>query len=57
MSSCVLPGMIARQHGRITNIVSAFGIQTRPDSAPSPYGSAYSSSKAAVMILAQSLAA
>src|SRR5262245_2792958 len=56
-SRAVLPGMIGRQHGRIINIVSAFGIQTRPDSAPTPYASAYSSSKAAVMILTQSLAA
>jgi NAD(P)-dependent dehydrogenase (short-subunit alcohol dehydrogenase family) len=56
-SRAVLPRMIARQHGRIINIVSAFGIQTRPESATSPYASAYSSSKAAVMILTQSLAA
>jgi 3-oxoacyl-[acyl-carrier protein] reductase len=56
-SRAVLPGMISRRHGRIINIVSAFGIQPRPDSVPSPYGSAYSSSKAAVMILTQNLAA
>jgi NAD(P)-dependent dehydrogenase (short-subunit alcohol dehydrogenase family) len=29
-SRAVLPRMIARQYGRIINIVSAFGIQTRP---------------------------
>ena len=57
-SRAVLPGMISRQHGRIINIVSAFGIQqTRSGSTPTPYASAYSSSKAAVMILTQNLAA
>ena len=52
----VLPGMIARHRGRIINVVSAFGIPTSPESAPSPYASAYSSSKAGVMVLTHSLA-
>ena len=55
-SQAVLPGMIARHHGRIINVVSAFGIFTGPESTPSPYASAYSSSKAAVMVLTHSLA-
>jgi NAD(P)-dependent dehydrogenase (short-subunit alcohol dehydrogenase family) len=49
--------MIARRQGRIINVVSGFGIPTRPDSTPSPYASAYSSSKAAVMVLTANLAA
>jgi len=56
-SRAVLPGMIARHKGRIINVVSAFGIHTRPESTPSPYASAYSSSKAAVMVLTENLAA
>src|SRR5215470_11106068 len=49
--------MIARHHGRIINVVSAFGIHTRPESTPTPYASAYSSSKAGVMVLTENLAA
>jgi NAD(P)-dependent dehydrogenase (short-subunit alcohol dehydrogenase family) len=53
----VLPGMLARHRGRIVNVVSSFGIHTRPESRPSPYVSAYSSSKAAVIVLTENLAA
>ena len=53
----VLPGMIARHRGRIVNVVSSFGIRTHPESKPSPYLSAYSSSKAAVIVLTENLAA
>lgn len=53
----VLPGMLARHRGRIVNVVSSFGIHTRPESKPSPYASAYSSSKAAVIVLTENLAA
>jgi NAD(P)-dependent dehydrogenase (short-subunit alcohol dehydrogenase family) len=49
--------MIARHRGRIINVVSAFGIPMRPESTPTPYASAYSSSKAGVMVLTHSLAA
>lgn len=53
----VLPGMLARHRGKIVNVVSSFGIHTRPESTPSPYASAYSSSKAAVIVLTENLAA
>jgi len=56
-SRAVLPGMIARHHGRIVNVVSSFGLYTRPESTPSPYVSAYSSSKAAAIVFTASLAA
>jgi NAD(P)-dependent dehydrogenase (short-subunit alcohol dehydrogenase family) len=53
----VLPSMIARHRGRIVNVVSSLGIPTSPQSTPSPYASAYSSSKAAVIVFTQNLAA
>lgn len=53
----VLPGMLARHRGRIINVVSSFGMHTRPESKPSPYASSYSSSKAAVIVLTENLAA
>src|SRR5262245_8792215 len=53
----VLPGMLARHHGRIVNVVSSLGIHTSPQSTPSPYASAYSSSKAAVIVFTENLAA
>lgn len=56
-SRAVLPGMISRHHGRIINIVSAFGIQMEAQRTTSPYASSYSCSKAAVMTLTHNLAA
>lgn len=56
-SRAVLPGMISRRHGRIINIVSAFGIQTDAQRTTTPYVSSYSCSKAAVMTLTHNLAA
>jgi NAD(P)-dependent dehydrogenase (short-subunit alcohol dehydrogenase family) len=53
----VLPAMLARHRGRILNVVSSFGIHTHPESKPSPYASAYSSSKAAAIVLTENLAA
>lgn len=53
----VLPGMLARHRGRIVNVASSFGVHTRPESTPPPYASAYSSSKAAVIVLTENLAA
>lgn len=53
----VLPTMIARHRGRIVNVVSSFGIRTSPQSTPSPYASAYSSSKAAVIVFTENVAA
>jgi NAD(P)-dependent dehydrogenase (short-subunit alcohol dehydrogenase family) len=53
----VLPSMIARRRGRVVNVVSSFGMQTSPQSTPSPYASAYSSSKAAVIVFTQNVAA
>ena len=53
----VLPGMLARHRGRILNVVSSFGIHTQPESKPTPYASAYSSSKAATIVLTENLAA
>jgi len=47
--------MIDRRHGRIINVVSALGIPTNAESTPSPYAPAYSSSKAGVIALTQSL--
>jgi len=56
-SHALLPSMIARHRGRIVNVVSSFGIHTSPQSTPSPYASAYSSSKAAVIVFTENLAA
>jgi NAD(P)-dependent dehydrogenase (short-subunit alcohol dehydrogenase family) len=56
-SRAVLPGMICRRHGRIVNIVSAFGIPTDAQRPTSSYASSYSCSKAAVMTLTHNLAA
>jgi NAD(P)-dependent dehydrogenase (short-subunit alcohol dehydrogenase family) len=53
----LLPSMIARHRGRIVNVVSSFGMHTSPQSRPSPYASAYSSSKAAVIVFTENLAA
>ena len=53
----VLPGMLARHRGRILNVVSGLGIHTHPESKPTPYASAYSSSKAATIVLTENLAA
>ena len=52
----VLPGMVARRRGRIINVVSLLGIRTEPDSEENPYASAYTVSKAALMILTDCLA-
>ncbi|MBI3304109.1 MAG: SDR family oxidoreductase [Deltaproteobacteria bacterium] len=53
----ILPGMLARRHGRIINVASLFGIPTGPGTTPPPYASSYSSSKAGVLILTAHLAA
>jgi NAD(P)-dependent dehydrogenase (short-subunit alcohol dehydrogenase family) len=53
----VLPGMIAQRQGRIINVVSSFGLRSGAGIDPSPYASAYSSSKAGSMVLTQHLAA
>lgn len=53
----VLPSMIARHRGRVVNVVSSFGMHTSQQSTPSPYASAYSSSKAAVIVFTQNVAA
>jgi NAD(P)-dependent dehydrogenase (short-subunit alcohol dehydrogenase family) len=53
----VLPGMLARHRGKILNVVSTFGMHTSPQSTPSPYASAYSSSKPAVIVFTANLAA
>jgi NAD(P)-dependent dehydrogenase (short-subunit alcohol dehydrogenase family) len=47
----VLPGMVARRHGRVINVAS--GVGTRPI----PHLSAYSASKAALIRLTETLAA
>ena len=46
----VLPGMIARQHGRIINVASGAGI------VPVPAGTAYAASKAALINFTESVA-
>lgn len=50
-SRAVLPGMLARGHGRIVNVSSYVAIR------PSPYTSAYAAGKAAVLSLTEGLAA
>src|SRR5438105_2771932 len=52
----VLPGMVERRRGRIINVVSTLGIRTEPDSDENPFASAYTVSKAALMILTDCLA-
>src|SRR5439155_18741428 len=47
---------VARRRGRIINVVSTLGIRTEPDSEENPYASAYSVSKAALIILTDNLA-
>jgi NAD(P)-dependent dehydrogenase (short-subunit alcohol dehydrogenase family) len=47
----VLPGMLARRHGRIINVASGFALR------PFPYTSAYGSSKAGLLRLTDTLAA
>jgi 3-oxoacyl-[acyl-carrier protein] reductase len=48
---CVIPGMIARRHGRILNVSSYSGVR------PAPYQSGYACGKAALTNLTESLAA
>lgn len=48
---CVIPGMIARQHGRILNVSSYAGVRA------APYQSGYACGKAALTNLTESLAA
>lgn len=48
---CVVPGMIARQHGRILNVSSYAGVRA------APYQSGYACGKAALTNLTESLAA
>lgn len=50
-ASAVLPGMVARRQGRIVNVASRGGVQ------PWTYGSAYATSKAALIRFSENLAA
>lgn len=48
----VLPSMVARRRGRIVNVASGVGL----DGSPPPFGSAYGTSKAAIVRLTEALA-